>query len=241
MTLNLKSEPRAIHGWFAVLIGALLFGACDVTSPLEDVSVHLKFSPTETIAVVNIVDGRTGAQLENTRIRIQFSGDLADLVVNNIGESVRDFHVRNGFFSFGLLDLIPSASDPATLYAVVQAEGYLPARLDLVLYSPHDPATTVRLISLTQPPAGVTAATDTGGQSAGSQGTTGEIHVRAGGADVTIAPGTVIVISMGLIPPLAIATHTSTASWALPTLTIATTPQFTISCRFFSLLSISTS
>ncbi|HDQ44326.1 MAG TPA: hypothetical protein ENN17_02340 [bacterium] len=193
--------------WLAIPLGIALifFSTCNFKNPTDNLKLIVNFESVKTTVAVDFVNSKTGATIDDRTITLQVEGKDRAMAVDLTNEPASRFSVTEGLISFGIREgVTPTPDSPLELRLIVNAAGYLPTSLPVVIDSTGSHPFSVFMVLKSDPPEGVSTTSDNSGQAGNNGAVLGAIVVSTDpepesgcAATVTIPQGTIVTDGSG--------------------------------------------
>lgn len=181
-------------------IALLFFLTCNYKNPTDNLKLIVNFESVKTTVSLDFVNSKTDATIDDRAITLYIEGKDKALVVDLTNEPANQFTFDQGLIGFGIQEgVTPTPDSPIELRLLVNAEGYMPTSLPILIDSTGGHPFTIYMLMKSDPPVGVESTSDNSGQ-AGAGGTvvntvivsTDPEPVSGCAVTVTIPQGTVV-------------------------------------------------
>lgn len=159
--MNLQNTLKKLLVVLFVAIPAFWFTSCDITDPLEGITLLLNLKERNTTVSVVVRDAATGDVVgfddSSVSLDVTFSGDDNLVIINMLNEEATRLNaLEKGLFNFALRDEIEtSPQDPLIFRINLAADGYLTESQLVVIDGNGEHVVDVEMIRAQQPPEGV--------------------------------------------------------------------------------------
>ncbi|AXJ01034.1 hypothetical protein CYPRO_1784 [Cyclonatronum proteinivorum] len=159
----MKTKQLPLKGAIVALLLTIpfYFYGCDITDPLDGISVILDAKERETTISLIIRDAATNEPVgfeDNQTVTITLAGEEQDQVIDLINRSRSSFETRRGFVSFAIRDgRLPSVQNPVELIAQINtsSDDYIPVSKRLFVNSTGSNVFELQMVNRNALPRGV--------------------------------------------------------------------------------------
>jgi hypothetical protein len=189
-----KHTPLFFSTTLCIFASLLLMFACTHLNPLEGVVLTVNTDIYKSPIIVRALNADAQATVQPTEAVVVISGQDAQLVVDDLGN--KDVKMANGILTLNLLpEANPSITKPIVFNVYVSCPGFVSSNQTISVTDAQTPLKIyVPMVSLANPPDGVTVVQQTANLSGGVANTTTVITAPAGNGKTETA---VISIPMG--------------------------------------------
>lgn len=161
---SLASSRSFLKTLFILTTLGLAVGCQELTDiknidPLKGVVFKLNYQPAKSQVQGLVVDAKTGIPLD-IPIQVSIQGKDAGRTVTFDGKALTTYTAPKGDLFIGLKGEVPTATTPAELRVVVDAQGYVASGVNLTLRRALNDAFIIRLVKTMATPTGVAAKVD---------------------------------------------------------------------------------